>query len=296
MIACIIPVVRPNRYLREALDSVEAQSVQPAEVSLFLNGISSAQLSECLPDGTPPYASVRTSAPQLPIGASWNQCAEFASSDWVHILHDDDYLFPPAYETLVSHLSKQAQKSDDSQEGILFARAEELYEVTGEKKPTPAFPPAASGIELLIEALFRGVASRCVSTLFRKAAWQKVGGFDETLKQLVDLDFFYRLSVATSALTIDKVIGCYRIHNASTTGFSGRGRNPSVEKGHLASDIKIMAKTYAEQNILHPTILRWMRWMAFAHCRYGIRRRLPHVLLNGMSLLSSLPGGPRWNR
>jgi GT2 family glycosyltransferase len=53
--------------------------------------------------------------------------------------------------------------------------------------------------------------------LFRRTAWEEVGGFDEDLTNAVDYDFFLKLSEVGGMAHISKKLYSYRIHQLSTS-------------------------------------------------------------------------------
>jgi len=53
--------------------------------------------------------------------------------------------------------------------------------------------------------------------LFRRDAWESIGGFDEELENAVDYDFFLRLSEIGEMEHLSRKLYSYRIHQASTS-------------------------------------------------------------------------------
>ena len=53
--------------------------------------------------------------------------------------------------------------------------------------------------------------------LFRRDAWERIGGFNEELENAVDYDFFLRLSEVGGMEHLGEKLYSYRIHHASTS-------------------------------------------------------------------------------
>jgi hypothetical protein len=54
--------------------------------------------------------------------------------------------------------------------------------------------------------------------MFPKETWEKVGGYDESMRAFEDWDFWIRMIEHLEIKTIEKPLFMYRIHKDSMTG------------------------------------------------------------------------------
>src|SRR6266436_7519771 len=90
------------KYPEETLKSVLQQDPGPAQMQIEV-------VDDCSPDGAPVelvrrVAGNRVAVHQEPanngLAGIWNRCIERARGEWVHILHQDDVVFPGFYQSL----------------------------------------------------------------------------------------------------------------------------------------------------------------------------------------------------
>lgn len=147
-----------------------------------------------------------------------------------------------------------------------------------------------------------------VGAFFRRAAYERCGGWNPELSRMPDLDFWLRVALHGSVRRIPRVLGYHRVHAASES-FS----QPSA--GKADESLRIIENFYEKQELPGP--LRALRKPAFASAyllsarlhlyagrlregfsRFGIAIALDPRLLFGLrgyrALIVGILGRARW--
>jgi hypothetical protein len=168
---------------------------------------------------------------KLPIGLSWNSAVKCAETDWVHLLHDDDWLDTRAYENFFND-------SEVGTAGLWLGSSCDHYETGDRSSMIP------TGNELLIrpreiaELICRKQLTRCVSVLINKDKFESCGGFSLHLRHCVDWEAFLRIGLESGVKLHPALFGHYRVHQNSLTGWDGgQKRFRYVDNGALAQDV-----------------------------------------------------------
>jgi glycosyltransferase involved in cell wall biosynthesis len=218
-----IPFFRGLPYLREAIESVRAQT--RGDWKLLVSddrGEPDPEATRALVAsfGDPRVAYARNER-TLGMVLHWNRCLERADTELVTLLHADDRLLP-GYAEIVLTLAERFPEA-----AALFCAAE-IIGPSGERRFSLAdaskalFAPRGSGPLVLrgepaLRALAAGNFIMCPTLCFRRAA---LGGvrFDPRWSQVQDLDLSARLLLAGATLVGSrKVAYAYRRHPESAT-------------------------------------------------------------------------------
>lgn len=174
LISCIVPVYNGELYLREAIDSILAQSYRPFEVIVVDDGS-----TDGTGDVTASYGD-RLRYRWQPNGgpaAARNTGLNLAQGKFVAFLDADDLWHP---EKLVRQMARFAARPD-LELCITHVQNFWIAELEAERKQFRNHPLARSMPEYLIQAL-----------LARPALFKKVGVFDSALRTSEDTDWFLR--------------------------------------------------------------------------------------------------------
>lgn len=138
------------------------------------------------------------------IGRAMNEGVRAATGDVIAHLHSDDYYLSP------SVLSDVAEVMGATECEWVYGR--HMTDIDGRLYPESYRLPEFSYRELLRLNFIPHPA-----TFVRKRVFDKVGGFDETLKYSMDYDFFLRISKLYQPVHIDKHLTAFRVHGGSTS-------------------------------------------------------------------------------
>jgi len=173
-----------------------------------------------------PRLVVHRNERRLGLPDNWNRCLSLAAGEYVKFVFQDDTLVPAAVERLLRALEA------DTDAAFAFSRREIRHEGPGlDALPLQggvyqvfldrfyaSFRGHIRGVDLVANALASGhdltvnVVGEPSFTLLRRQAALAAGGFDGTFRQLVDWEFWLRLSCGSAIAFVDESLGMFRVH------------------------------------------------------------------------------------
>ena len=176
LVSIIIPCYNPTHFLRATIDSVLAQTHQPTEVIIVNDGTDKPDACELLRSLAPRVTRCIDQA-NLGPAAARNTGFRAANGNYILPLDADDRLAPSFVAECVAALQANSEAA--------FAYTD--YRVFGD----------TSYVERLGDYNLYGLLDRnaiIYASLIRRADWELVGGYDESLRvNYEDWDFWLRL-------------------------------------------------------------------------------------------------------
>jgi len=204
-VSVVIPCFNAGAFLEEAVQSALAQTWDDLEVVVVDDGSADPATTALLDNASWPRTRIIRQANAGPAAAR-NAAIGAATGEYILPLDADDRIAPTYVEK--AHQVLQARP----EVGIVYCKAERFGAASG-----PWDLPAYSVRELAIDNVI------FVTSLFRRADWERVGGFNEQLLHGVeDYDFWVRIvGMGREVVQLDEPLFHYRVQAASrTTGFS----------------------------------------------------------------------------
>lgn len=226
-VSVVVPAFGVAPYLREALASLQRQTLQEWEAVV-------------IDDGDPAVAKVVTpflADPRIRflatanhgVSAARNTAIAAAKAPLIALLDGDD-LFRPGYLATTVPLLEA-----DSSLRLVTCNARKFGAVSGERLCVERPQPARSGWEGVLDRSFNVY----IGSTFRRVDFEAVGGFDETMTHAEDLDLWVRIMRARpegQACYVDAVLGEYRVRAQSA---SAQGQK--LLRGSLKVQMKVRA-------------------------------------------------------
>ncbi|HEX8979467.1 MAG TPA: glycosyltransferase family 2 protein, partial [Parasulfuritortus sp.] len=192
LITVAIPVFERTKYYKEALSSALDQTIQCC-VIVVDNASSHNDICDYVTALNNPLVRYIRNEHNLGMEGNWNACMQYAETEWLTILHDDDILYPKYVEIIVQY--------------ILHNNAACVaVKCDGGNRPSTIPGDSHSNIEVvdikwwhyLWENLspFPGVA-------FLREVGLSLGGFNAAWHPSADLEFWSRLSEKFRTVRID---------------------------------------------------------------------------------------------
>jgi len=212
-VSVIIPVFNGRRFLRAALLSVLAQSLPPCEVIVVDDGSTDDSLTELEGLSPGPWALRVLRQANAGQSAARNLAAREAAGEYLAFLDQDDVWQPLHLETLIAPLLA------DPAVGWVHSDFDEI-DLEG-NLVTRAFL-RSRGVTHPKQTIFDCVVADLMvppsASVLRKAAFDDVGGFDETLSGYEDDDLFVRFfRRGWDQVFIDRPLTRFRVHGAGST-------------------------------------------------------------------------------
>jgi glycosyltransferase involved in cell wall biosynthesis len=194
----VIPVYNGARYLRETLDSVLAQSWPVAEVLVVDDGSTDATAAIAREYG----AAVRhLYAPHAGVSAARNRGVRAATQPLIAFLDADDLFLPDKTARQIARFSACPGLDMSAAHAVNFWSPDvAVEEQPHDPQMTTPFP-------------------RFICTwIVRRAVFEAVGGFDETMPLSQDVDWNIRVQASGARIeTLPDVLVRRRLHAANVT-------------------------------------------------------------------------------
>ena len=243
-IAFAIPYYRGLDYLREAIESVRAQTVQDWELVVVddCGPEPAGELVESLADPRIRYVRNETN---LGLAGNWNECVRQAAAPRVTVLHGDDRLLPRYAERVLEAFAQHPEVATVFTDAVIIGDAGEptttLADQVKQRMPRPKDDHGLSG-DADLAGLVRGNYIVCPSMCLDVTAVGR-SPFDATLRFVPDWDFTVRLLMDGAKLWgIRTPLIEYRRHGGSQTSILTEGTSRFAEEVEFLRRVEVEAR------------------------------------------------------
>jgi hypothetical protein len=202
LVTIYIPAYNCEDFIIDSINSALNQTYRNFEICVHNDGSTDRTLSKLRRKFLFNRKVKISSSKNGGIGSASNSAIRNGTGELILQLDSDDLLHPEALDNLVSEMREGIVCSYGS-----FIRISEKGEKIDEGWDWPYY----SRHRLLKSMIVHH------PRLFRRSAWEEVGGFDEDLTNAVDYDFFLKLSEIGEMAHISRKMYSYRIHQSSTS-------------------------------------------------------------------------------
>lgn len=203
----MITVYQRTAYLQRALRSVvdqagDSSSMQIVVVSDSMDPSIQAEVRSIIEQQGNSRVSLYRSPATAGQPEIFNTCIRLAQGQWVHILHDDDWVLPGYYRSMEQGISAEPTV------GAAFCR------VVHEDSSTQArwvswLERESAGIPAnWRERLALGCRVRFSSVVVRREAYERLGGYDGEVQSAFDWDMWKRLAVEYPFWFEPEILAC----------------------------------------------------------------------------------------
>lgn len=219
----------PAHYLEAALRSVLQQDPGPGQMQIEV-------VDDCSPNGAPLELVRRLAGDRVTVHCEpknnglagiWNRCIERARGKWVHILHQDDLVFPGFYSALRSGV--------ESEPGIGAA-------ITRHAVINPAgnwtyisylHGDSAMVLQGWHEKITAFQMIQCPSIVVSRGVYERLGGFLPQFRYSLDWEMWQRIAAHYSFWFEPAILAAWRTHPSSTTSRLQQEAEDSKEVGRM---------------------------------------------------------------
>jgi len=230
LVSICIPTYNGEKYIEESLNSALEQTYKNIEiiVSDDASRDNTLQIIEKKLKNSGVVYRIYHNKPNG-IGANWNNCVRKAKGDYIKFLFQDDILQPECIEKLI----KVALL--DKNIGLVFSKREFIYNQKNdffedwiEKYGTlhndwKNLQQVNDGKQLLkncinlFDTIIKNKVGEPSVTLLNKQIFKKIGFFNESLVQILDYEFWYRVFHKYKIGFIDENLVSFRLHSEQAT-------------------------------------------------------------------------------
>lgn len=259
MVSICIPTYNGAKFLAEAMDSAIAQTYKNLEIIVS---------DDASKDDTLKIIASYKEKTDIPIiiydhkpsgiGANWNNCIKKANGEYIKFLFQDDILYLDCIEKMVTLFSEHTNL------GLVACKRDFIIENPSEvindwiknySNLQQQFEEDTA-ITYLDKSFFKrqdfispplnNKIGEPPTVLFKKSTIESIGYFDESLQQILDYVFYYRLLKKYSIAIINEPLVAFRIHNSQAT---------NVNRNRKINDYKLYDKILYNEfyKLLHPS-------------------------------------------
>ena len=227
LVSICIPTYNGAKFIAEAMDSAIKQTYSNLEIVVSDDDSKDETLSiiEAYKTKTSIPVSIYNHEPNG-IGANWNNCLNKSKGDYVKFLFQDDIIDSTCIEKMVFQAVK------NSEIGLVYSKRSFIYD---ENEKNEDWIQTYGNLhdnwfDLKIEChkVYKGKGLLSNKNLFeipknkigeptavllKKEVFNKIGYFSTTLKQSLDIEFWYRLMKFYSVVFINEELVTFRLHN-----------------------------------------------------------------------------------
>lgn len=232
LVSVVIPVYNCESYLAEAIDSVLSQDYPRVELIVLDDG--STDGSRAIIEGYPESAFVRESHANMGQSATLNKGWTMAKGDILSYLSADDALLPGAISKAVEQLKANP--------GAVMVYGDYQLMDSGSKTTEHVSAPDFSYREMVRDI----VVQPGPGVFFRRECFDRLGGWDASLRQTPDYEYWLRLALLGPFLHIPLEMARFRVHEASQSFHS-----TTIEK---SDEVARVLQRYFERDDLPPGI------------------------------------------
>ncbi len=231
-VAVVIAARDASEFIGATLDSLVGQSSKPDQVIVFDDGSTdgTAALARTFGDRLK-NLTVIENRDSIGISAARNRANAAVTSDYIAVLDADDLFGPETIQQYSSFL----RKSPDTD--LLYADTRVFHANTdsaqGKRRSYPIFRSHRAAIRRTLGSPL--VPFKHSSMVYRRAAMEELGGYDETLPIKVDVDLFLRFN--SRGMNVEKL-------NETTSFHRKHDRQISTDRLRGIRAYRRLLKTY----------------------------------------------------
>lgn len=248
LVSVCIPVYNGEKYLKECICSVLAQSHLNIEILVVDDGSvdSSLRIIRQLQENDQRIRVIVNEKNNGLVG-NWKKCIDSARGEWIKFLFQDDIMQPNCVEKMLN-ICKQFNSKigicsrefiiEDSASPFLKDYLEGVYKLENVFPEISKLTPYKI-VEIAKDKLFQNFIGEPITLLFHKSLMKAYGGFNADLVQLVDYEFALRVCLNTDSIFIPECLVKFRVHSTSASSNQSN------------TDIKLVKSQFIEPLVMY---------------------------------------------
>jgi glycosyltransferase involved in cell wall biosynthesis len=209
----VIPVYNRTQYLLECLATVLAQWPGEGEMEiLVIDDASTPPLAELVDSIGRGIVRYHRNPQNLGLPGSWNAGIALSRGQWIHLLHDDDYVLPGFY----GQLKLSLENCPDSV-GAAFTGYENIDETGNVIFRQQLYGEQAGIAENFLQRI--GIANplNMSAVVIRRATHEQLGGYHPDLVYTPDWELYKRIAAVYDWWYEPAILARYRQHSQNMT-------------------------------------------------------------------------------
>jgi glycosyltransferase involved in cell wall biosynthesis len=222
VVSVCIPAYNGEKYLRETLDSVLAQTYDDFEL-LVVDDHSSDNTHDLLLEYGAHEKRIRIVRNEKNLGLvrNWNRCVELAYGKWIKFVFQDDILAPSCIEEFINACGPDTlfavcrrniifDKDTESLQSI-YKEYIEKFNIDTIFRGRTSISPETFKITCL-DYLERNFIGEPTAVFLHRDVFEKFGFFNPFLIQLCDFEYWLRVAIHVGFTYVPKELATFRVH------------------------------------------------------------------------------------
>lgn len=212
--------------------------------------------------------------PSLGMAKNWNSAVNLSSGQYILILHDDDYMAKQGLKNIIEALNENTERKLAILFGVKIVNLLNRTIKVNKLKKQYLAPEQA-----LEKLLFDSSFVRFPGIILHGKTFSEIGGFDEEIGEISDLDMWLRLFSAHGIWCESNITAYYTVHQGALT--ANMFQKTTIEKlsnlFDTAKSLNVLSVESLERcksNFFHQFILAG----AFRSIKQRNFRRAKHIL------------------
>ena len=242
-ISIVIPSFNQGRCLRQCIDSVLGESY-PALELVIMDGGSTDQSLDIIRQYSP-HLTYWQSHADGGQAAAINDGVRRCSGDIVAWLNSDDYYLPGALWTVARAFTAFPARGLYVGNGLRYREKSREFVPFGRRHLALNRDALTAGLDYILQP----------ATFFLRAAWQAVGGADDTLRYCLDWDVILRIAQRYPAVMINEFLAVTREYDETKTSLGAMDRAFEIHRAVKSwTGLEVTAGTlhYLIETLLNP--------------------------------------------
>jgi glycosyltransferase involved in cell wall biosynthesis len=147
----------------------------------------------------------------LGLAGCWNTCLDRARGNWVHILHQDDLLYPGFYAELERLIAANPAAGSAFTRHAFADANSHWHWISALERSTPGI------LEDWATAIAADQRLQCVAVVARRECYERLGGFRTDLPYVLDWEMWARLAQNVPVAYSPRILAAYRQHDESAS-------------------------------------------------------------------------------
>jgi len=208
----IIPVCNRIKYLRQAIESVlnEKFSLSDMQICIVDNSTETIDWTSFLTDQERRRIEIFKQPKHVGLPENWNTCITQSRGQFVHILHDDDWILPGFYDE-IKRLSEIHHSS------ALIATRNVVVDEHGTWNFISSILETHKSHSTCCKVFYFETPIQCSAIVVRRGFYENFGGFLTKPLFVIDCEMWSRATKNAGAVISDKVLAAYRVFDQSGT-------------------------------------------------------------------------------
>jgi glycosyltransferase involved in cell wall biosynthesis len=205
----MIPTYNASDILEKAIRSVLDQDPGAERMQI-------AVVDDCSPNGeaerivervAPGRVEFHRNPKNVGLGKNWNRCIAHARGHWLHLLHQDDVVFPGFYD----RMSLASRERPDV--GAAFCR--HVYiDVDGVWEHLSEIERRIAGVlDGWLAKISLKQCIQCASIVVRRDVYEHLGGYRVDLSLALDWEMWVRIAAHYAVWFEPGLLACWRVHH-----------------------------------------------------------------------------------